>query len=31
MLDDLVENAALSGSADVLSHLHGRGAVEGID
>ncbi|MEZ0003866.1 metallophosphoesterase family protein [Sinorhizobium fredii] len=31
MLDDLVENAALSGSADVLSHLHGRSAVEGID
>ncbi|WP_018239387.1 exonuclease SbcCD subunit D [Ensifer sp. BR816] len=30
-LDDLVENAALSGSADVLSHLHGRSAVEGID
>ncbi|AFL51861.1 exonuclease SbcD [Sinorhizobium fredii] len=30
-LDDLVENAALSGSADVLSHLHGRSAIDGID
>ncbi|OAP40470.1 serine/threonine protein phosphatase [Sinorhizobium glycinis] len=31
MLEALVENAALSGSADVLSHLHGRSVVEGID
>lgn len=30
-LEALVRNAALAGSADVLSHLHGRSVTEGID
>lgn len=30
-LERLVRDAALAGSVDVLSHLHGRGAGEGID